>query len=197
MRNRLDILTNLIAEKYVEGEADGAAPPRKVPVTAGAAGAAGAPAAAAAGMGGARARAMVLQQSVQLQQSVSVVLDLLEIEEPKRDIDIAAVLLAAAPPQPPPSPPLLPERGPLDRRVRTQLRLVIHSAQRLQVEALQHVAAVNTAAAFSVHIDERLCAEIEFSKARLHWDTLPPLLLPLPLPLTPTPTPHPHPQPSP
>ena len=172
MRNRLDILTNLIAEKYVEGEADGAAPPRKVPVTAGAAGAAGAPAAAAAGMGGARARAMVLQQSVQLQQSVSVVLDLLEIEEPKRDIDIAAVLLAAPPPQPPPSPPLLPERGPLDRRVRTQLRLVIHSAQRLQVEALQHVAAVNTAAAFSVHIDERLCAEIEFSKARASTGTL-------------------------
>ena len=41
---------------------------------------------------------------------------------------------------------------------------------RMQVEALQHVAAVNTAAAFSVHIDERLCAEIECSKAR---DALP------------------------
>ena len=110
MRNRLDILTNLIAEKYVEGLADGAAARRKMPITA------------------------VLQQSVQLQQSVSVVLDLLEIEEPKRDIDIAAVLLAAAP-QPPPSPLLLPEHGPLDRRVRTQLRLVVHSAQRLQADA--------------------------------------------------------------
>ena len=115
MRNRLDILTNLIAEKYVEGLADGAAARRKMPITA------------------------VLQQSVQLQQSVSVVLDLLEIEEPKRDIDIAAVLLAAAPPQPPPSPLLLPERGPLDRRVRTQLRLVVHSAQRLQAQTRPHV----------------------------------------------------------
>lgn len=136
VRNRLDILTNLIAEKYVEGAADGATPPpARRKEAAGGAGAAG----AAVGMGGARARAMVLQQSVQLQQSVSVLLDLLEIEEPKRDIDIAAVLLAAAPPQPPPSPLLLPERGPLDRRVRTQLRLVVHSAQRLQAQTRPHV----------------------------------------------------------
>ena len=59
---------------------------------------------------------------------------------------------------------------------------------RMQVEALQHVAAVNTAAAFSVHIDERLCAEIECSKARLHCMRCRP---------TPTPTPSPNPNPNP
>jgi hypothetical protein len=49
------------------------------------------------------------------------------------------------------------------------LHVHVHvSCMHLQVEALQHVAAINTAAAFSVHIDEQLCAEIEFSKARLH-----------------------------
>ena len=44
---------------------------------------------------------------------------------------------------------------------------VLHAHVHVQVEALRHAAAVNTAAAFSVHIDERLCSEIEFSKVRL------------------------------
>ena len=129
VRNRLDILTNLIARASVHEHSSGGAGG-----AGGGAGGGGATAeAATAGVG-----APVVLQSIQLQQSVSVVLDLLDIESlPRPGGPHAAGGYAAAPatspPEPSPPSPSLP--------VRLHLGLVVHSAQQLQVQALRHVPA--------------------------------------------------------
>ena len=153
VRNRLDVLTNLVA---TASATEDRSPPEDC-----------SPPAGVASREATVSSELLVHQSVMLQNSVSVVLDLLEIELPRTVVelstdeasqpDVGSSKCASSPAH---ELALVP----------VHLGLLIHSAKQLQLQVLRRVPTINTDAPFSIRMHDTLERhDVLANKGRLHW----------------------------